>query len=406
MSAQGSTNPSTPSTGTSPPTMKRQTSSTGLYAVVAIVVIVVIVLAAGYYAGWFKGSSTSSGTGTCNPPSGGTIKGAGSTLVYPLMFQWESVYGGGTAVNYESVGSGAGITDISQKTVDFGASDAPLNHAQVAGLAGTALTIPESAGGVVPIYNLAGVPTLNFNGTILANIYLGTITNWNNTALQTINPGVTLPNATIQVVYRSDGSGTTFIWTSYLSAESASWASKVGKGTSVTFPVGSGEPKSAGVAGYVQKTPDTIGYVDLNYALNGGIAFGKVANSAGKYIAATVNNTASALKDANPTLPAGTGDWYNVSVLNAPGAGDYPITSLTYVLVYQDLSGTYGGAYTLTQAETLVDFLYWMVTTGQGSAAQLYYEPLPAYIVTADEVSIASITFDGSAVPNSCGSSV
>ncbi|MGA8275984.1 MAG: phosphate ABC transporter substrate-binding protein PstS [Thermoplasmata archaeon] len=386
--------------------MKRQTSRTGLYAAVAIVVIVVVVLAAGYYAGWFKGSSSSnSGTG-CQPPAGGTIKGAGSTLVYPLMFQWESVYGGGTAVNYESVGSGAGITDISQKTVDFGASDAPLEHAQVVGLAGTALTIPESAGAVVPIYNLAGVPTLNFNGTILADIYLGTITNWNNTALQAINPGVTLPSATIQVVVRSDGSGTTFIWTSYLSAESSTWASKYGKGTSVSFPVGTGEPKNAGVAGYVEKTPDTIGYVDLNYALNGPIAFGKVANPAGHYIAATVNNTASALKDANPTLPTGTGDWFNVSVLNAPGAGDYPITSLTYVLVYQDLSGTYGSSYTLTEAETLVDFLYWVVTTGQGYSAQLYYVPLPANILTADEVSIASITYNGAAVPNTCGSSV
>jgi phosphate ABC transporter phosphate-binding protein len=386
--------------------MKRQTSRTGVYAVVAIVVIVVVVLAAGYYAGWFKGSSSSNGTTGCAPPNGGTIKGAGSTLVYPLMFQWESVYGGGTAVNYESVGSGAGITDISQKTVDFGASDAPLNHAQVVGLAGTALTIPESAGGVVPIYNLAGVPTLNFNGTILADIYLGTITNWNNTALQAINPGVTLPSATIQVVYRSDGSGTTFIWTSYLSAESSTWSSTYGKGTSVSFPVGTGQPKNAGVAGYVQKTPDTIGYVDLNYALNDGIAFGKVANPAGHYIAATVNNTASALKDANPTLPAGTGDWFNVSVLNALGAGDYPITSLTYVLVYQDLSGTYGSSYTLTEAETLVDFLYWVVTTGQGYSAQLYYVPLPASIVAADEASIGSITYNGAAVPNTCGSSV
>ncbi len=386
--------------------MKRQTSRTGMYAVVAIVVIVVVVLAAGYYAGWFKGTSTSSSPGTSAPPSGGTIKGAGSTLVYPLMFQWETVYGGGTAVNYESVGSGAGITDISQKTVDFGASDAPLDHAQVVGLAGTALTIPESAGGVVPIYNLAGVPTLNFNGTILANIYLGAITDWNNTALQAINPGVTLPNATIQVVYRADGSGTTFIWTSYLSAESTSWSTTYGKGTSVTFPVGTGQAKNAGVAGYVQKTPDTIGYVDLNYALNGGIAFGKVANPAGKYILASVNNTASALKDANPTIPTGTGDWFNVSVLNAAGAGDYPITSLTYVFVYQDLSGTYGGSYTLTEAETLVDFLYWVVTTGQSYSAQLYYVPLPANIVAADEVSIASITYNGNAVPNTCGSSV
>ncbi|MCI4343632.1 MAG: phosphate ABC transporter substrate-binding protein PstS [Thermoplasmata archaeon] len=402
MGSNTTTNSSTP-----PPTMKRQTSRTAMYAVVAIVVIVVIVLAGGYAAGWFKGSSSSpSSPGTCAPPAGVTIKGAGSTLVYPLMFQWESVYGGGTAVNYESVGSGAGITDITQKTVDFGASDAPLSSAQTASLPATAVTIPESAGGVVPIYNLPGVPTLNFNGTILTDIYLGQITSWNNTALQAINPGVTLPTAPISVVFRSDGSGTTFIWTSYLSAESAAWAAGPGKGTAITFPVGSGQAKNAGVAGYVQKTPDTIGYVDLNYALNGGIAFGKVQNPAGNYVLASVNNTASALKDANPTLPAGTASWYNVSVLNAKGAGDYPITSLTYMLVYQDLSGAYGSALTLTAAETLVDFLYWSVTTGQSYSAQLYYIPLPANIVAADEVSIATLMYNGAAVPNSCGSSV
>ncbi|HLM91939.1 MAG TPA: phosphate ABC transporter substrate-binding protein PstS [Thermoplasmata archaeon] len=398
MSAQGTDKP--------PETIKRQTSKTPLYAAVAIVVVVIIVVAAGFYAGWFNSKSTTSGTTGCAPPSGGSIKGAGSTLVYPLMYQWETVYGGGTAVNYESVGSSAGITDITQKTVDFGASDAPLNSAQRTALPATAVTIPESAGGVVPIYNVPGVPTLNFNGTVLAEIYLGTVSNWNSTAIQTLNPGVTLPNAAISVVYRSDGSGTTFIWTSYLSLESASWESKVGKGTAVVWPVGSGQPKNAGVAGYVQKTPDTIGYVDLNYALNGGIQFGKVLNPAGHYILASVNNTASALKDANPTLPSGTGDWYNVSVLNAPGVGDYPITSLTYVFVYQDLSGAYGSSYTKTQAETLVDYLYWMVTTGQSYSAQLYYVPLPASIVAADETTIGSITFGGSAVPNSCGSSV
>ncbi|MCI4365371.1 MAG: phosphate ABC transporter substrate-binding protein PstS [Thermoplasmata archaeon] len=397
MSAQGTGQPAEP--------MKRQQSKAWMYVLVAVVVVVVIIVAAGYYAGWFKGSTTNS-SGTCAPPSGGAIKGAGSTLVYPLMFQWESVYGGGTAVNYASVGSSAGITDITQKTVQFGASDAPLNHAQIAAAPGKVLTIPESAGGVVPIYNVAGVPTLNFNGSVLVQIYQGTINNWNSTPLQTLNPGVNLPNAAISVVYRADGSGTTFIWTSYLSLESSAWASSVGKGTMVMFPVGSGQAKNAGVAGYVQKTPDTIGYVDLNYALNGGVAFGKVLNPAGHYVLASVNNTASALKDANPTLPAGSGDWYNVSVLNAPGAGDYPITSLTYVFVYQDLSGVFGSSLTQTQAETLVDFLYWMVTTGQSYSAQLYYVPLPASIVGADETTIGSMTFGGSAVPNSCGSSV
>jgi phosphate transport system substrate-binding protein len=405
MSAQGTTGSNTPGTGSPPPTLQRQTSRTPLYAAVAIVVVVIIVVAAGFYAGWFKGSSSSGSTqNNCAPPSGGAIKGAGSSLVYPLMYQWETVYGGGTAVNYASVGSSAGITDITQKTVDFGASDAPLDPAQRVAAPGV-LTIPESAGGVVPIYNLPGVPTLDFTGSVLAQIYLGTITSWNDTAIQALNPGVSLPSTDIQVVYRSDGSGTTFIWTSYLSAESSTWASSVGKGTSVNFPVGSGQAKNAGVAGYVQKTPDTIGYVDLNYALNGGIQFGKVQNPSGNFILATVNNTASALKDANPTLPAANGDWYNVSVLNAPGAGDYPITSLTYVLVYQSLGAGYS-SYSQTEAETTVDFLYWAVTQGQSYSAQLYYVPLPASVVTFDETTIGSLTYNGNSVTNTCGSSV
>lgn len=385
--------------------IERKSSHTTAYVVIGVVVVVAIIVGAAWAAGLFKPGTTTS-PGTCAPPGGVTIKGAGSSLVYPLMYQWESVYGGGTAVNYASVGSSAGITDITQKTVDFGASDAPLNPAQRAALPSTVLTIPESAGGVVPIYNLPGVPTLNFNGTVLAQIYLGTITNWNSTQLQSLNSGVKLPNATISVVYRSDGSGTTFIWTSYLSLESSTWKTNVGKGTSVTFPVGQGKPKNAGVAGYVQLTTDTIGYVDLNYALNGGIQYGKVANPSGKYILASVNNTASALKDANPTLPAATGDWYNVSVLNAPGSGDYPITSLTYVFVYEDVGVAYGSSYTQNQASTLVDFLYWAVTTGQTFSAQLYYVPLPASIVTFDETTIGSIMFNGHAIPNSCGSSV
>jgi len=172
----------------------------------------------------------------------------------------------------------------------------------------------------------------------------------------------------------------------------------------VDFPVGSGEPKNAGVAGFVLSTPYTMGYVDLNYALNGSIQYGKVQNPMGHFILANVTNTASALGDADLTLPPGGGDWYNVSLLNAPGPDDYPITSLTYVLVYQDQS-SYPGSYTLSDAEALVDFLYWAVTVGQSYSAQINYVPLPSYIVSADEMSIGSLTYDGSTVPNSCGSS-
>ncbi|MCI4373365.1 MAG: phosphate ABC transporter substrate-binding protein PstS, partial [Thermoplasmata archaeon] len=286
--------------------MVRKRARTPAYAALAIVAVVVIVLA-GFAGGWFKGSS-GSGPGNCAPPAGVNILGAGSSLVYPLMFQWESIYGGGTTLNYASVGSSAGITGISAKTIQFGASDAPLDPAQRVAVPGL-LAIPESAGGVVPIYNVPGVESLNFNGTVLAEIYMGMITTWNSPAIAALNPGVQLPSNSIQVVFRSDGSGTTFIWTSFLSLESPTWASTIGKGLEVDFPVGSGQPKNAGVAGYVSKTPYAISYVDLNYALNGGISFGAVENPAGNFVRASVNNTITALADSHPTLPAGNGDW-------------------------------------------------------------------------------------------------
>jgi phosphate transport system substrate-binding protein len=394
--------PGTPSSPTD--TIVRKRSRTPLYAALGVVVIVIVIIA-GFAAGWFKAASPGSTPGGCAPPSGINILGAGSSLVYPLMYQWESVFGGGVTVNYASVGSSSGITDISGKTVAFGASDAPLNPLQRAGAPGL-VTIPESAGGVVPIYNVPGVSsTLMFNGSILAGIYLGTIDSWNAPAIAALNPGVSLPDHSIQVIYRSDGSGTTFIWTSYLSIENSTWANSIGKGLEVDFPVGNGEPKNAGVAGYVALTPYTIGYVDLNYALNGSLAYGSVENPQGHFVHANVTNTASALTDSHPTLPPGNGDWYNVSLLNAPGTDDYPITSLTYVLVYQNQS-VYPSLYTLSDAEGLVDFLYWAVTTGQSYSASLYYVPLPAYIVTADETTIGSIAYNGATVPTSCGSSV
>ncbi len=381
-----------------PPVIRRSRSPrTGLYVGVAVVIVIIAIVGVSWQVGLFGDGKSGTGSSGCNPPASTSIKGAGSTFVYPLMYQWETTYTQG-AVNYASVGSGAGILQITAKTVDFGATDAPLNATQRAAAPGL-LTIPESAGGVVPIYNLPGVSTaLRFNGSVLAQIYLGTITNWNSSALQAINPGVVLPNANIIVVHRSDGSGTTFIWTSYLSAESATWKSQVGHATSVVWPTGVASKGNAGVTTTVQTTADAIGYVDINYALTNAIAYGKVQNPAGNYILATLNNTASALKDANPTLPPGSGDWYNVSVLNAPGAGDYPIVSFTYVLIYPDLSAAFP-SYTLANAENLVDFLDWAITAGQSYSAQLYYIPLPTSVVAADTATLQSVTFGGSAVP-------
>lgn len=372
-------------------------SRTGLWIGVAAIIVVIAIVGVSWQMGVLGGNKSTPSGGSCTVPTSTSMKGAGSSLVYPLMYQWETAYTQG-AVNYASVGSGAGILQITAKTIDFGATDAPMNASQRAAGPGL-VTIPESAGAVVPIYNLPGVTKpLQFNGSVLAQIYLGTITNWNSTQLQTINPGVVLPNAAIIVVHRSEGSGTTFIWTSYLSKESPTWKSQVGYATSVVWPTGVASKGNSGVTTTVQTTADAIGYVDINYALTNSIAYGKVQNPSGNYILATLNNSAAALRDANPTLPAGSGDWYNVSVLNAPGAGDYPIVSLTYVLIYQDLSGAFP-SYTLGNAENLVDFLDWAITTGQSYSAQLYYIPLPASIVSADSATLQSVTFDGSAVP-------
>jgi phosphate ABC transporter phosphate-binding protein len=372
-----------------------------MIAVVAIIIVVLLIVVVGYSAGWFNSkSSTATGVG-CTLPSLVQLKGEGSTLVAPLMDQWAVSYWNGAAVTYDSAGSSAGIQAVTAKTVDFGASDAPLTYAQRAAAPGI-LTIPESAGGVVPIYNLAGISTsLNFNGSVLAQIFSGTITNWNNTALQALNPHVVLPVATIVPVHRTGGSGTTFIFTSFMSVEDAAWAHTYGKNTAwpTNITIGVGASGNGGIASTVGTTPDSIGYVDLNYALNAasGVGVGNVQNPNGNFIHASVANTESALVDSNVTLPAGTGDWYNVSLLNAPGANDYPITSLTYVMVYQNLNAY--SSYTLTNSENLVDFLHWVVTVGQNKSALLYYVPLTSVIVSADLTSINSMVFGTETIP-------
>ena len=354
-------------------------SRTGLYVVIAVVVVIIIILSAGYGAGWFKSSSSSSSSACV---SGQTLNGAGSTLVAPLMIAWSLAYTTST-VNYAAVGSGTGINDITQKTVDFGASDAPLNPSQRAAVPSPGVvTIPESAGAAVPIYNLPGVSGhLKFNGQVLAAIYLGDITTWNDPAIAALNTGVTLPSASIIVVHRSDGSGTTFVWSSFLSLSNSTWASKYGHATTINWPVGVGAHGNSGVTQTVQSTTDSIGYVDINYALTNGVAFGAVQNPAGNYIVANVTNIESAIKDSNVVLPAANGDWYNVSVENAMGANDYPLATLTYLFVYSDVGAAYGSSYSLAHAQNLVDFLGWIITNGQQASAGLYYVPLPAAIV-------------------------
>jgi phosphate transport system substrate-binding protein len=395
---QAGTNASTSAPGASSSDstmMRRKKGGRGtLIAVIAVVVVIILILVGGYAAGWFSPASKASTT--C--ASGATLNGAGSTLVAPLMVAWSLAYTAST-VNYAAVGSGAGITDITSKTVDFGASDAPLNPSQRAAIPSPGVvTIPESAGAAVPIYNLPGISGhLHFTGQVLAAIYLGDITNWNTSAIQAINVGVTLPNAAIIVVHRSDGSGTTFAWSSFLSAANATWKNTLGHSTTINWPVGVGSKGNSGVTATVQSTSDSIGYVDINYALTNGVAFGAVQNPAGNYIVANVTNIASAIKDSNVVFPSPTGDWYNVTVENAPGAQDYPIATYTYLFVYTDLGKAYGSSMSMNTAQNLVDLLAWMVTptAGQTYAAPLYYVPLSTSTVAFDMSTIATIEYNG-----------
>ncbi|MCI4360441.1 MAG: phosphate ABC transporter substrate-binding protein PstS [Thermoplasmata archaeon] len=374
-------------------------SRTGMYAVVAVVVIVVLLVVVAWGAGWLTPkSSTTKGT-NCTPPAAVAIQGAGSTFVQGLLATWTPSYTEGT-VSYSAVGSGTGITDLTSKTVDFGASDAPLSPAQRGALPGPVVTIPETAGGVVLIYNVPGVATLNFSGAVLAKIYMGNITVWNDPAIVALNPGITLPSNAIVPVYRSDGSGTSFAYSDFLSKSSSVWSSLYGKSTSPAFPVGTGAHGTSAVGNAVKTTQYTIGYLDLGYALSNGLTFGRVVNPSGAAIFPTLSDTASAVADGAASLPLGTAaDWYNVSLINEAGATDYPITTFSYLMVFTSLDGIYGSAYNLQKAENLVDWLNWTVTAGQSYAAQLYYVPLPAAVTAADQTTIKAITFGGATIP-------
>ncbi|MCI4319156.1 MAG: phosphate ABC transporter substrate-binding protein PstS [Thermoplasmata archaeon] len=368
-------------------TIVRKKSRKGPIIAVVVIVIIVIVLGGAYAAGWLTPKTSKQ-----------SLTGAGSTFVFPLMSQWESSYTTAN-VNYQSVGSGAGIQQITAKTVDFGATDAPLSGTQKAAAPGI-LQFPESAGAVAIIYNIPGVTaTVQFTGPVLAAIYLGKITHWNDPAIQSIQAsGVTLPSQPIAVVHRSDGSGTSFVFTSYLSAENTSWASQVGHGTSVNWPVGTGAKGSSAVTSTVQTTMGGIGYVDLEYALVNHVTYGTVENPSSAFITPTIASAASAIADTKSTFPNGAGDWSNVTILNSPGAGDYPITTLTYLVFYQDPGVAFGSSYSHDKAAALFAFLAWTLTTGQTYSQALYYVPLPLNIVAIDTATLATMTFNGGAI--------
>ncbi len=312
------------------------------------------------------------------------INGAGATFPNPIYSKWFSDYNKlhpDVEINYQSVGSGAGIRQVTARTVFFGASDGPMTDQQLKEAPGPILHFPTVLGAVVPVYNISGVKTdLKFTGAVLADIYLGKITKWNDPAIAKVNPGATLPAKDITVVHRSDGSGTTYVWVDYLSKVSPEFKTKVGVSTSVSWPAGVGGKGNEGVAGLVTQTPESIGYVELIYALQNKISYGVVQNAAGEFVKASVDSVTAAAGAAAANMPAD----FRVSITNAPGKGAYPISSFTWLLFYEDPQDK-------AQATAMVAFMKWALTDGQKACAPLGYAPLPASVVKLEMAALGKI---------------
>ena len=309
------------------------------------------------------------------------LNGAGATFPYPIYSKWfnefQKVHG--VQINYQSIGSGGGIRQLQSGTVDFGASDMPLDDNQLKEMGKTIIQFPTVLGSVVPAYNVPGVSgEIKFTPEALAGIYLGKITKWNDKALTSANPGLKLPDTDIVVVHRSDGSGTTFVWTDYLSKISPEWKSQVGANTSVKWPVGLGGKGNEGVSGVVRQQPGAIGYVELIYALQNNIPFGTVKNSSGTFVKASLDTTTKAA--AGTKVPPD----FRVSITNAPGKDAYPIASFTYLLVptqWQDQ----------TKKTAMVNFLTWMLNNGEPMVTALNYAPLPKQVAEMERAKLKEI---------------
>jgi phosphate transport system substrate-binding protein len=324
--------------------------------------------------------------GACKPAPSQELTGAGSTFVNPIFQKWFSVYAGqtGVKINYQSIGSGGGIRQLQVGTVDFGATDGPMTDAELAKAKGPVLHIPVVLGAVVISYNLPMLTKpLNLSGDVIAGLFLGKIVKWNDARIQALNPGVSLPSQDVLVVHRTDGSGTTYIFTDYLSAVSKDWAAKPGVGKEVNWPVGLGGKGNEGVAGQVKQLPGAIGYIELAYAKQNHLPYAHVRNKAGKFIAPTIATTTSAAAGAAGNLPASTD--FRISIVNAPGADSYPISSFSWAIVYQHQSDAVKG-------KNLVNFLRWAIHTGQNSSASLDYAPLPPNMVAALDKRLDTVT--------------
>ena len=312
------------------------------------------------------------------------INGAGATFPYPIYSKWFDVYAKenpGIKFNYQSIGSGGGIRMLSNRTVDLGASDAPMTDQQLSDASGKILHFPSVMGAVVVAYNLPGFTgTLRLTGPVIADIFAGKITKWDDDKIKALNPSVAVPSQDIVVCHRSDGSGTSYIFTDYLSKVSSSWSSDPGKGTAVKWPVGLGGKGNEGVTALVQQTPGAIGYIELIYALNNKIPFAQLQNKAGNWVDASLAGVTAAAASSAGDMPAD----FRVSITNAAGPDAYPISSFTWLLVYQKQSNKDVG-------EQIKKFLSWALTEGQTLAPALQYAPLPPAVVQKETAQIQQI---------------
>jgi phosphate transport system permease protein/phosphate transport system substrate-binding protein len=331
------------------------------------------------------------------------INGAGASFPFPLIDTWRVEYKElkpNVNLNYQSIGSGGGIRQFTERTVDFGATDAPLTAAQTSALPSKAVHIPETIGSVVAAYNVIGIPNkgLKLTGPVIADIFLAKITKWDDPAIKALNPSLPLPSKDIIVVHRSDGSGTTFVWTDYLSKVSTEWRDTVGKGTAVSWPTGIGAPGNEGVANAIRGTAYTIGYIELAYALTNNMQYAFIQNQEGNFIEPSLESTSAAVGAAAATLPKGDESWESVSLTNAPGPDSYPIASFSYLLLYIEMSTT-PQTNSMEKAKEIVDFIAWAISEeGQAFAEELDYVPLPDEVVQLNMETLASLTFNGEPV--------
>ena len=343
------------------------------------------------------GSSTPPQAGTGSAPAAGAsaaggaaLTGAGATFPYPLYSKWFDVYRqkSGVAINYQSIGSGAGIQQLQAGTIDFGASDAPLSDDKLKSMPAPVLHLPMTGGAVVLAYHLPGVTNLKLTPEAVAGIFLGTVKTWNDPAIAKVNPGVALPASAVLPVHRSDGSGTSNVFTTYLAAVSAPWKSQVGAGTAVSWPAGVGGKGNDGVAGLIQQTAGAIGYVELAYARQNGLAMAALRNHAGQFVAPSLASTAAAIAASAGALAKDV----RTPIVDAPGAQSYPISALTFLLVYQDQKDA-------AKARKFVDFVRWAIHDGQAYGEALDYVKLPDAIVQQDEATLSRITVNGQPLP-------